>query len=55
MSQTIEQCPECFGDLDTGWECNRCGHDARPFKWVVYGAWLRLRWFVKHSIFRKPL
>ena len=21
-------CPECGGDLDTGWECNMCGYDA---------------------------
>lgn len=23
-------CPECGGDLDTGWECNDCGYDAKP-------------------------
>ena len=23
-------CPICFGELDTGWECNNCGYDARP-------------------------
>ena len=22
-------CPECGGELDTGWECNDCGFDAR--------------------------
>lgn len=22
-------CPECGGNLDTGWECNDCGFDAR--------------------------
>lgn len=22
-------CPECGGALDTGWECNECGYDAR--------------------------
>lgn len=22
-------CPECGGQLDTGWECNRCGYDAK--------------------------
>lgn len=22
-------CPMCGGSLDTGWECNDCGHDAR--------------------------
>lgn len=21
-------CPRCLGELDTGWECNSCGHDA---------------------------
>lgn len=24
--------PDCRGDLDTGWECNACGFDA---KWIV--------------------
>lgn len=23
-----DQCPECLGSLDTGWECNDCGFDA---------------------------
>lgn len=23
-----DRCPECGGELDTGWECNRCGFDA---------------------------
>lgn len=23
-------CPECSGELDTGWECNSCGYDAMP-------------------------
>lgn len=23
-------CPECGGELDTGWECNSCGFDAQP-------------------------
>lgn len=22
-------CPQCGGELDTGWECNDCGYDAR--------------------------
>lgn len=22
-------CPECGGELDTGWECNDCKYDAR--------------------------
>jgi hypothetical protein len=26
-----EICPECkIGELDTGWECQSCGFDARP-------------------------
>lgn len=25
-----DECPECGGELDTGWECNDCGFDARP-------------------------
>lgn len=24
-----DTCPECAGALDTGWECNDCGYDAR--------------------------
>ena len=23
-----DRCPECGGELDTGWECNKCGFDA---------------------------
>lgn len=23
-------CPDCGGELDTGWECNSCGYDAQP-------------------------
>ena len=22
-------CPECGGELDTGWECNECRYDAK--------------------------
>lgn len=25
----LEQCPQCGGGLDTGWECTECGYDAR--------------------------
>lgn len=25
-----DRCPECGGDLDTGYECNDCGFDALP-------------------------
>jgi hypothetical protein len=27
-----DRCPMCLGHLDTGWECNSCGYDAKP--WV---------------------
>jgi hypothetical protein len=26
-----DRCPMCIGHLDTGWECNDCGYDARPW------------------------
>ena len=26
--QLNEKCPECGGELDTGYECNDCGFDA---------------------------
>ncbi len=33
-----DSCPECGGELDTGWECNDCGFDARN---LVYPEWER--------------
>lgn len=27
----FDYCPSCGGDLDTGWECNKCGRDWRPW------------------------
>lgn len=24
----LNRCPQCNGDLDTGWECTACGYDA---------------------------
>lgn len=29
-------CPKCGGNLDTGWECTKCGYDARPL--IVPGS-----------------
>lgn len=26
-----DRCPNCLGELDTGWECNSCGYDATPW------------------------
>ena len=31
-----ELCPECGGGLDTGWECNDCGYDARDEAYPPY-------------------
>ena len=33
-----ETCPQCGGDLDTGWECNDCQFDAST---IAYTAWER--------------
>jgi tRNA(Ile2) C34 agmatinyltransferase TiaS len=30
-------CPECGGELDTGWECNSCGFDALPLVQKQFG------------------
>lgn len=34
MMSLVEEdvCPKCLGELDTGWECNDCGYDAR---WLI--------------------
>lgn len=29
-----DRCPECGGELDTGWECNDCGFDAMPERYT---------------------
>ena len=28
---SVDRCPNCLGYLDTGWECNWCGYDAKPW------------------------
>lgn len=28
-------CAKCDGELDTGWECNDCGWDGRPFALMI--------------------
>lgn len=28
---TWDYCPSCAGELDTGFECNQCGRDWRPW------------------------
>ena len=32
----FEYCPTCSGSLDTGWECNDCGRDWRPWAYPRY-------------------
>jgi len=34
-----DECPKCGGELDTGWECNDCGFDAKP----ILDEWHRKR------------
>jgi tRNA(Ile2) C34 agmatinyltransferase TiaS len=29
-----ERCPDCGGDLDTGWECNDCRKDWRDIAYT---------------------
>jgi ribosomal protein L37AE/L43A len=31
-------CPRCLGELDTGWECNDCGYDAKDEAYRVTRA-----------------
>jgi hypothetical protein len=31
-------CPECLGQLDTGFECLHCGFDALPIQYYL-GEW----------------
>lgn len=28
---SADRCPNCLGELDTGYECNSCGFDAAPW------------------------
>lgn len=28
---SADRCPNCLGELDTGWECNSCGYDGKPW------------------------
>lgn len=31
-----DKCPRCRGELDTGWECNRCKYDSRWLAEILY-------------------
>lgn len=35
LSVRDDKCPRCGGELDTGWECNRCGFDAFPIALLI--------------------
>lgn len=28
---SADRCAQCLGELDTGWECNDCGYDWKPW------------------------
>ena len=30
-----DQCPRCEGELDTGWQCNKCGLDCAPLQQII--------------------
>lgn len=30
---SADRCPMCLEDLVSGWECNECGYDAKP--WIM--------------------
>lgn len=36
QEMTFEYCPSCAGELDTGFECNKCGRDWRPWATVYF-------------------
>lgn len=31
LSMEFEYCPSCSGELDTGYECTKCGRDWQPW------------------------
>lgn len=33
-----DYCPSCAGELDTGFECLKCGRDWRPWATVYFGV-----------------
>ena len=33
MIVSSDHCANCLGELDTGWECNDCGYDWKP--WIT--------------------
>lgn len=39
QSMDFEYCPSCGGDLDTGYECTKCGRDWQSY---VHDAALRI-------------
>ena len=39
-----EICPECGGELDTGWECVDCGFDASNLAYSDFERRMDKRW-----------
>ena len=33
-----DYCPSCAGELDTGFECNKCGRDWQPWAMAFVGV-----------------
>jgi len=48
----FEYCATCGGDLDTGWECNKCGLD---WQYHAYPRWARLVDSVRKYFLMKPI
>lgn len=38
---SADRCASCLGELDTGWQCNDCGSDWRP--WILASSELNGR------------
>jgi hypothetical protein len=44
----VDMCPKCGGELDTGWECNKCGYDAMPHTKTALCSNTKTPWRASH-------
>lgn len=44
MCAKNDYCPECSGELDTGFECNECGFDARELAYPEFEREMDEKW-----------